>query len=117
MTLCALAGSLKGLSDADVGALQRLVDEQVAENLGMPMIYTIIAAAQEWLRDKVTTPPNCLMCTLLHQNVTMPAGQRDTRCRQPWYTLTSERTKVTYACRVQATPHNCTATACICRPP
>ena len=45
--------SLKGLSDADVAALQRLVDGQVDENLGMPMIYTIVAAAQEWLRDKV----------------------------------------------------------------
>ncbi len=47
------ACSLKGLSDADIAALQRLVDDQVAENLGMAMIYTIIAAAQEWLRDKV----------------------------------------------------------------
>ena len=45
--------SLKGLSDADIAALQRLVDDQVEENLGMAMIYTIIAAAQEWLRDKV----------------------------------------------------------------
>ena len=45
--------SLKGLSDAEVAALQRLVDGQVDENLGMPMIYTIVAAAQEWLRDKV----------------------------------------------------------------
>ena len=48
--------SLKGLSDADVAALQRLVDEQVTENLGMPMIYAIVAAAQEWLRDKVLRP-------------------------------------------------------------
>ena len=45
--------SLKGLSDADVAALQRLVNEQVEENMGMSMIYTIVAAAQEWLRDKV----------------------------------------------------------------
>ena len=50
------ACSLKGLSDADIAALQRLVDDQVAENLGMAMIYTIIAAAQEWLRDKVRAP-------------------------------------------------------------
>ena len=36
-----------------MAALQRLVEGQVDENLGMPMIYTIVAAAQEWLRDKV----------------------------------------------------------------
>ena len=51
--------SLKGLSDADVGALQRLVDGQVDENLGMPMVYTIVAAVQEWLRDKVRTVAFC----------------------------------------------------------
>lgn len=45
--------SITGLSDADVTQLQRLVDEQVEENLGMAMIYAVVAAAQEWLRDKV----------------------------------------------------------------
>ena len=54
----AYARSLKGLSDADVAALQRLVDDQVEENLGMAMIYTIIAAAQEWLRDKARPFPS-----------------------------------------------------------
>ena len=36
-------------------ALQAVVDGQVAENLGMAMIYAVVAAAQEWLRDKVHT--------------------------------------------------------------
>lgn len=45
--------SITGLSDADVTQLQRVVDEQVQENLGMAMIYAVVAAAQEWLRDKV----------------------------------------------------------------
>lgn len=44
---------MTGLSDADVAALQAVVDGQVAENLGMAMIYAAVAAAQEWLRDKV----------------------------------------------------------------
>lgn len=47
------ARSITGLSDADVTQLQRVVDEQVQENLGMAMIYAVVAAAQEWLRDKV----------------------------------------------------------------
>ena len=49
--------SCTGLSDADVSQLQRVVDEQVHENLGMAMIYAVVAAAQEWLRDKVLSSP------------------------------------------------------------
>lgn len=45
--------SITGLSDDDVTQLQRVVNEQVEENLGMAMIYAVVAAAQEWLRDKV----------------------------------------------------------------
>lgn len=48
--------SLTGLSDADVSKLQSVVDEQVQEYLGMAMIYAVVAAAQEWLRDKVYNP-------------------------------------------------------------
>jgi len=46
------ARSQRGLADADVASLQALVDGQVEENLGMPMIYTLITAAQEWITEQ-----------------------------------------------------------------
>ena len=36
-----------------MAALQASLEEQVAENLGMAMIYTLITSAQEWLQEKV----------------------------------------------------------------
>lgn len=42
------------MSNEDLKSLQNLVDEQIQENLGMAMIYTIVTAAQEWMLDKVT---------------------------------------------------------------
>ena len=67
------ARSLKGLSDADIAALQRLVDDQVEENLGMAMIYTIIAAAQEWLRDKarLVSAPACMTGVSTYNGLTV----------------------------------------------
>ncbi len=46
------ARSVRGLSDADVAALQAVLAAQVEENLGMPMIYQIITAAQDWMNEK-----------------------------------------------------------------
>ncbi|PSC71022.1 RWD domain-containing 1 [Micractinium conductrix] len=46
------ARALQGISDADVGMLQSVLEGQISENLGMAMIYTLISAAQEWVTDK-----------------------------------------------------------------
>ena len=45
--------SVQGLSNQEVAALQSLIEEQIEANLGMAMLYTIVSAAQEWMRDKV----------------------------------------------------------------
>eukprot|EP00873_Tetraselmis_striata_P026069 jgi/Tetstr1/446333/TSEL_033876.t1 len=44
--------SVRGLTDAEVAAVQNLVGELVEENMGMAMIYTLGEAAKEWLRDR-----------------------------------------------------------------
>ena len=41
------------MSNEDIQSLQKLVNEQIQENIGMSMIYTIVSAAQEWMQDKV----------------------------------------------------------------
>ncbi|KAL4426114.1 hypothetical protein ABPG77_002700 [Micractinium sp. CCAP 211/92] len=48
------ARGLQGISDADVGTLQGVLDDAVQENLGMAMIYTLISLAQEWITDKAS---------------------------------------------------------------
>lgn len=48
------ARSLRGMSDAELAILQSVLDGQVEENLGMPMIYQLITAAQEWITEKGT---------------------------------------------------------------
>ena len=53
--LCAC--SLRGLSDADLAALAAVLDEQVEANIGMSMVYAMVAAAKEWLQDKVRQRP------------------------------------------------------------
>lgn len=47
--------SLRGFRDADIATLQALMDEQAEENLGLPMIFTLITAAQEWLDEKAAS--------------------------------------------------------------
>ncbi|KAI3438059.1 hypothetical protein D9Q98_000502 [Chlorella vulgaris] len=49
------ARGLQGISDADVGTLQGVLDEGVQENLGMAMIYTLISSAQEWVQEKAAS--------------------------------------------------------------
>lgn len=51
----ALCCRLQGISDADVGTLQGVLDEGVQENLGMAMIYTLISSAQEWVQEKAAS--------------------------------------------------------------
>lgn len=47
------ARSVRGLSDADMATLNHSLAEQADDNLGMAMIYVLVSAAQEWLREKV----------------------------------------------------------------
>ena len=47
--------SVQGMSNEDIQSLQQVVDDQVQENLGMAMIYTIVTAAQEWMQEHVST--------------------------------------------------------------
>lgn len=45
------ARAVRGLSDGDVASLQATLDSQVEENMGMPMVYQLITAAQEWITE------------------------------------------------------------------
>ncbi|KAG2436662.1 hypothetical protein HXX76_006190 [Chlamydomonas incerta] len=49
--------SVTGLSDADLAEATAVLEEQVASNLGMAMIYTLIGAAKEWLQARVSSGP------------------------------------------------------------
>lgn len=48
--------NVQGMSNEDIQNLQKVVDEQIQENMGMSMIYTIVSAAQEWMQDKANIP-------------------------------------------------------------
>ena len=54
--------SVQGMSNEDIQNLQKVVDEQIQENLGMSMIYTIVSAAQEWMQEKVSGSPSQATC-------------------------------------------------------
>eukprot|EP00246_Nothoceros_aenigmaticus_P018487 TRINITY_DN9689_c0_g1_i1.p1 TRINITY_DN9689_c0_g1~~TRINITY_DN9689_c0_g1_i1.p1 ORF type:complete len:247 (-),score=72.40 TRINITY_DN9689_c0_g1_i1:317-1057(-) len=43
--------SLQGIKTSDLRDLKDLLADQVAANLGMAMIYTLVTAAKEWLRE------------------------------------------------------------------
>ncbi len=47
--------SVRGLSDADIADLNSSLKEQVEENMGMAMIYVLVSASQEWLREKASS--------------------------------------------------------------
>lgn len=49
--------SVQGMSNEDIQSLQNVIDEQILENMGMSMIYTIVSAAQEWMQKRVRTQP------------------------------------------------------------
>ena len=42
------------MSNEDIQNLQQVVDEQIQENMGMSMIYTIVSTVQEWMQEKVS---------------------------------------------------------------
>lgn len=44
--------SLQGINDSDIRQLQAKLEEEVQENLGMAMMYTLATSAKEWLREK-----------------------------------------------------------------
>lgn len=46
------ARAVRGLSAGDVAALQGALDAVVEENMGMPMVYQLITAAQDWITEK-----------------------------------------------------------------
>lgn len=48
--------NVQGMSNDDIQNLQKVVDEQIQENLGMSMIYTIVSAAQEWMQERANVP-------------------------------------------------------------
>ena len=45
--------SVRGLSDAELAEVAKVIDEQVEANGGMAMIFSVVSAAQEWLRALV----------------------------------------------------------------
>jgi hypothetical protein len=46
------ARGVRGMADADAAALQAEVDSQVEANLGLPMVYALVMAAQEWVNQR-----------------------------------------------------------------
>ncbi len=51
------ACSVQGLGSADATALQSCVDAAALDNAGMASMYALVAAAQEWLSEKVRPSP------------------------------------------------------------
>eukprot|EP01023_Acetabularia_acetabulum_P053158 TRINITY_DN5929_c0_g1_i3.p2 TRINITY_DN5929_c0_g1~~TRINITY_DN5929_c0_g1_i3.p2 ORF type:complete len:265 (-),score=77.58 TRINITY_DN5929_c0_g1_i3:1263-2030(-) len=43
----------KGVSDADVAQAFKAVESEIEDNLGTPMIYTLVTVAQDWLTSKM----------------------------------------------------------------
>ncbi|CAK0785444.1 hypothetical protein CVIRNUC_008653 [Coccomyxa viridis] len=46
------ARSIRGLGSADLADVSVRLAEQVEANIGMAMVYALVAAAQDWLREK-----------------------------------------------------------------
>ncbi len=45
--------NLRGVSDAQLEECMTMLAQVVEENLGMAMMYNLVTAAQDWLREKV----------------------------------------------------------------
>lgn len=50
------------MSNEDIQNLQKVVDEQIQDNMGMSMIYTIVSAAQEWMQERVSGSSSQAIC-------------------------------------------------------
>ncbi|KAL3139079.1 hypothetical protein ABBQ32_005875 [Trebouxia sp. C0010 RCD-2024] len=48
--------NVQGMSNDDIQNLQKVVDDQIQENMGMSMIYTLVSAAQEWMQERANIP-------------------------------------------------------------
>lgn len=44
--------AVRGLGDADIAAANRMLAQQIDENLGMAMVFTLVSAARDWLRGE-----------------------------------------------------------------
>lgn len=53
--------NVQGMSNDDIQSLQKVIDEQIQENMGMSMIYTIVSAAQEWMQDRANIPQEVVL--------------------------------------------------------
>lgn len=53
--------NVQGMSNDDIQSLQKVIDEQIQENMGMSMIYTIVSAAQEWMQDRASIPQEVVL--------------------------------------------------------
>lgn len=47
--------SVRGLSDADLAEVGAAIEAQVEAGGGMPVMYAVVAAAQDWLREKMAS--------------------------------------------------------------
>ena len=56
--------SIRGLGNADLADVSARLAEQVEANMGMAMVYALVAAAQDWLREKV--PYQCRTAVHAH---------------------------------------------------
>lgn len=76
---CVRLLSVRGLSDAAVAEATSMVREQIEQNLGMAMIFTLVSAAKEWLRGARNTEATAALCApglLRGGNATRPRGQQ-----------------------------------------
>lgn len=46
---CARLRAVRGLSDADIRQANEFLEQQIQENLGMAMVFTLVQAAKDWL--------------------------------------------------------------------
>eukprot|EP00210_Caulerpa_lentillifera_P002072 g1987.t1 len=59
--------SSAGLADEDISQVQLLVENEIEGNKGMAMMFNLIEAAREWLRDKVNASGFCGMSPEEHK--------------------------------------------------
>lgn len=54
----------KGLSDTQHKEIKQILAQQIEENIGMPMIYTLCEAIREYLVENNRTGQVCVLCWL-----------------------------------------------------